>query len=224
MKFRPFSQSAKGRLQIVFAALLISLCGPIGIELMRALQVAPYPQFLTPVAQWLLSLFFVLPIMWVVAALASPFLSIYYVFKPQQRHMLSACSAIWLTSWAGLPLSRSIRPLRDAGLASSTQRAKPLIAALEHYRKAHGDYPEQLHDLVPAYTSSVPSTGMLGYPKFHYRKTAAGSPFRTYELKVRTPGGGINFDSLVYWPEKSYPPRMYGGSIERINDWAYVHE
>jgi hypothetical protein len=34
----------------------------------------------------------------------------------------------------------------------------------------------------------------------------------------------LQFDSLVYWPERTYPDFMYGGGVERIGDWVYVHE
>lgn len=35
---------------------------------------------------------------------------------------------------------------------------------------------------------------------------------------------GINFDVFVYWPEGNYPDSMYGGWVERIGHWAYMHE
>jgi hypothetical protein len=45
-----------------------------------------------------------------------------------------------------------------------------------------------------------------------------------WELKVDCPTGYINWDVFFYWPTKAYPNHIYGGSVERINDWAYVHE
>ena len=43
-------------------------------------------------------------------------------------------------------------------------------------------------------------------------------------LVVFTPGGGINFDRMLYFPKQNYPRSGYGGGIERVRDWAYVHE
>ena len=41
---------------------------------------------------------------------------------------------------------------------------------------------------------------------------------------IGCPSGGINFDVFVDWPERVYPMSMYGGGVERIKNWAYVHE
>lgn len=45
-----------------------------------------------------------------------------------------------------------------------------------------------------------------------------------WELLVSCSRGGLNWDVFVYWPGQRYPAYLYGGSIERIGDWAYVHE
>jgi len=29
---------------------------------------------------------------------------------------------------------------------------------------------------------------------------------------------------MLYFPKKDYPEKGYGGSLERVGDWAYVHE
>lgn len=34
----------------------------------------------------------------------------------------------------------------------------------------------------------------------------------------------LGFLVFVYWPQEIYPNYMYGGNVERINGWAYVHE
>ena len=33
-----------------------------------------------------------------------------------------------------------------------------------------------------------------------------------------------DFLPTVYWPEGNDPDLMYGGGVERIGTWAYVHE
>ena len=46
----------------------------------------------------------------------------------------------------------------------------------------------------------------------------------TWELHVDCTSGGINFDVFFYWPSHEYPDEIYGGCVQRIEEWAYVHE
>ena len=39
-----------------------------------------------------------------------------------------------------------------------------------------------------------------------------------------SPNGIMDFDVFFYWPSETYPDAIYGGVVERIGDWAYVHE
>jgi hypothetical protein len=34
----------------------------------------------------------------------------------------------------------------------------------------------------------------------------------------------MNWDMFLYFPKQNYPKAGYGGWLERIEDWAYVHE
>jgi len=43
-------------------------------------------------------------------------------------------------------------------------------------------------------------------------------------LQVYCPGPVKNFDTFLYFPNLNYPKEGYGGLIERVGDWAYVHE
>jgi hypothetical protein len=105
-----------------------------------------------------------------------------------------------------------------------TRRAENLITAIEAYNSAKGFYPNSLDDLVPEFIASIPNTGLAGYPEFKYSVAKPGTLFRTYEILVETPSGGINWDVFVYWPEGGYPDLFYGGVPELIGKWAYVHE
>jgi hypothetical protein len=49
-------------------------------------------------------------------------------------------------------------------------------------------------------------------------------PSTPWELRVPCSHGLMNWDVFFYWPARRYPKHAYGGSIERIGDWAYVHE
>ena len=101
----------------------------------------------------------------------------------------------------------------------------PLITAIGDYEKDHGEYPWALHELVPGYIQEIPETGMKNYPEYRY---FAGKGARDYEenpwVIVMNSGYGMGFDLFMYFPLQNYPERGYGGSIERLGDWAYVHE
>jgi len=45
-----------------------------------------------------------------------------------------------------------------------------------------------------------------------------------WELRVHCSIGFLNWDVFFYWPTQDYPDGIYGGAVERIADWAYVHE
>ena len=137
---------------------------------------------------------------------------------------------VWLASWLNFaPLFWGIKtqqfwPQRRAGLQQATARARPLIGAIEQFRLENKRVPHTLQELVPNYLAEIPQTGMAAYPQFLYDRNApAEGYFQTYEVKVRT-GFGFAYDSFNYWPEGDYPAQMYGGRIERVGDWAYLHE
>jgi hypothetical protein len=54
----------------------------------------------------------------------------------------------------------------------------------------------------------------------HYRigneakEKYAGNP---WALSVFTPGGGINFDRMLYFPNQNYPTHGYGGTLQPIS-------
>lgn len=106
------------------------------------------------------------------------------------------------------------------------QRSDPLVEAIHAYEKKQGEAPKALADLVPGYLSAVPSTGVGSSPEFHYfRATGTNSVMGDrWTLRVRPPQVGIGFDTLFYIPSEDYPKRGYGGTIETVGRWAYVHE
>lgn len=147
-----------------------------------------------------------------------------------QRHRRRA--AYWLVlsvlfiscCVAGIVLGHKTRMV---GMRAFAQRSQPLIAAVRKYERDHSGPPQSLNDLVPDYLPTVPGTGMMAYPEFRYLTgTEAKDRFanNAWVLSVATPLGGINWDMMLYFPDQNYPDRGYGGSLERVDDWAYVHE
>jgi hypothetical protein len=132
-----------------------------------------------------------------------------------------------LASWASLNV---FFHLRRYGAQRTAERAEVVIEALERYRFNEGEYPESLGQLVPAYLTEIPSTGMSLYPQFEYvpplresAKEESARLFQTYELSVHL-FELLQYDRFVYWPEGGYPELMYSGGVERIGAWAYLHE
>jgi hypothetical protein len=132
----------------------------------------------------------------------------------------------WVLTFASLVAGLLIGThVRGRAFRRLARNCVTLVDAIESHNRSKGRYPAGLSELVPAFIADIPSTGLLGYGPIKYRLPATtGSLFRHYELSVSCGGRGINFDSFVYWPEASYPKHMYGGWVESIDRWAYVHE
>jgi hypothetical protein len=116
---------------------------------------------------------------------------------------------------------------RTMGMESFAQRSQPLINAIEKYELDNSAPPRSLYDLVPDYIPAVPSTGMMAYPEFRYHvgdEAKEQYAYNAWALSVFTPSGGINFDMMLYFPNRNYPQHGYGGWLEAVGDWAYVHE
>jgi hypothetical protein len=88
---------------------------------------------------------------------------------------------------------RGVLGWRDRRIRQESPRTcygAPVVAALDRYRREHGDYPTSLGDLVPAYMAGselrAPEASMLRYP-FEYRADSG-----SYELLVRYVDPGMN--------------------------------
>ena len=161
------------------------------------------------------------------AVLAIPVLIICLFFQRTRRQSLSflMLSVLFIPCCiGGIVLGDKTR---KAGMQSFSQRSQSLITAINEYERDHSAPPQSLNDLVPDYIPAVPSTGMMAYPEYRYhtgdeaKEQYADNP---WALSVSTPSGGINFDMMLYFPNQIYPEHGYGGWLERIGDWAYVHE
>ncbi len=114
-----------------------------------------------------------------------------------------------------------------SGWEAFTERSLPLIQAIKAYERDHSAPPKRLDDLVPDYLPVVPDTGIRACPEFHYhsgdiaRKQYEGNP---WVLWFPTPVFGVGFDEMLYFPKQNYPKVGYGGGLERVGDWAYLHE
>ncbi len=106
-----------------------------------------------------------------------------------------------------------------------TVRFQPLTGAIEAFRKDRGAYPARLDELVPEYIKEIPNTRMIGYSEYVYSLPSEDPECKKYSIMIPCSIGLLmNSDSFIYWPEETYPEYIYGGKVERIGKWAYVHE
>lgn len=119
----------------------------------------------------------------------------------------------------------SRQKIRMQGMAAAAERSQNLIAAIEQFEFDEGQPPRTLSELVPAYLPEIPGTGMQAYPAFEYyvgdiaRERYVENP---WVLRVFTPQLLMSLDELFYLPRQNYAE--YGASVERVGDWAYLHE
>lgn len=116
--------------------------------------------------------------------------------------------------------------IRMSAFASFADRSVPLVTAIKAYEQTHGKPPDSLDALIPEFLSAIPHTGMGAYPNYQYAVAEGayrdGNP---WTLVVHTPTGVIDFDELFYYPLQNYPSyRWETNRVERIRDWAYLHE
>lgn len=169
--------------------------------------------------------------LWMMAAffgvLATPVLLGMLFWAPHRRTALLYLFQIWCLLLpcfvAGSLWGRSIRMREMAALA---RRSRPLVEAIEQYEDDHRQPPELLSSLTPRYLAEPPTTGMAAYPTYLYLNGAEAERFggNDWVLIVDTPISLLGFDRLMYFPNQEYPANGYGGSLQRLEDWAYVHE
>lgn len=78
--------------------------------------------------------------------------------------------------------------------------------------------------MVPEFLERIPKTGMGTYPDYKYWTGSDSFDGNPWALIVSAPSGPLNFDQFMYFPLTNYPATGYGGWLERVGDWAYVHE
>jgi hypothetical protein len=190
------------------------------IVLAEYIAVAPIgTDFLLGIATFaifpLLAAFFALPVSIVLLFLRS--------YRLIGLKIFLACVIYLIVGIAGVRLSVEIRHNGFVGLA---QRSRPLVMAIQQFEAKHGKPPENLEQLVPEFLPDVPNTGIEAYPNYEYIVVSDRTVYEgnSWILKVRTPSGGINWDIFLYFPKQNYPKVGYGGWLEPVEDWAYVHE
>jgi hypothetical protein len=161
------------------------------------------------------------------AAVAGLLIALVAVVRKGHRaravRVLGLSAAVVAGSVIGIWLGPIHRMERVRQVATS---AMPLVRAIQAFERGEGRPPHDLTELVPRHIEVIPSTGMRGYAEWDYIRGADARAYgeNSWVLLVHTGGPGVNFDLLMYFPNQQYPEVGYGGSIERVGAWAYVHE
>jgi hypothetical protein len=148
-------------------------------------------------------------------------------FRRVRRHATTIiiCGLLCLT--IGFSALRLLWPIRRAAFEKLAERSAPLVAAIHSFHQANGRPPKGLEELVPQFIDRVPTTGMPAYPHYCY---SGGDQSNRWEgnawvVYVNTSSGFPNFDMFMYFPKQNYPQKNRDGDkLERIRDWAYLHE
>jgi hypothetical protein len=201
---------------------LVAYCASpvVLLPLVEYLAVAPVGSHAFLMLEGLLVPLLLIAAAWVVIPLV-------LIFFPKHRAVAARnfTGAVVLlgSSFVGFMLGGEIR---QDGFERLAARSAPLVEAIRSYEAKHGQPPPDLAALVPDFLPAVPGTGIGAYPEYTYYVGEKARRFNDnpWALEVFTPSGGINFDTFLYFPLQNYPKHGHGGSLERIGDWAYVHE
>ncbi|HET9314683.1 MAG TPA: hypothetical protein VFQ51_03800 [Vicinamibacteria bacterium] len=112
--------------------------------------------------------------------------------------------------------------LRALGFRLAARRATPLVAAIHAYERATGGPPAQLSVLVPGYLPELPTH--IPPVELIAGGEAARYGGNRWVLVAQVGFGILNWDEFLYFPNQQYPSEGFGGHLERMGDWAYVHE
>ncbi len=91
----------------------------------------------------------------------APVYSCMAILRKAPRGYLPFALLALFVSVVSLPISWHISFGRNWGLERITERAQPLIEAIESYEATEGAYPPDLQALVPGYIEEIPYTGAV---------------------------------------------------------------
>lgn len=114
--------------------------------------------------------------------------------------------------------------VRTACFRALGERSMPLVNAIVNFSQVKHRPPKELTELVPNFIPQIPTTGMGAYPEYQYEVFDDKGSASLWELRVPCSVGMLNWDVFFYWPREKYPSHIYGGWVEAMGKWAYVHE
>lgn len=132
------------------------------------------------------------------------------------------------TTLAALPLTllgiNFGERVRHQAFVQLAGRSAPLVRAIHDFEALRGRPPAELEELIPQFLPVVPGTGLCAYPDYLLLTGEDARRFEGNPWVLLVPVGSLDFDKFLYLPRQNYPERGFGGWIQRMGEWAYVHE
>jgi hypothetical protein len=123
---------------------------------------------------------------------------VYLKVKKRKKDQVS----FWYALFVVLPLFAFLsKPIENFGKVigrkSVISNARPIIQAIEMFKKEKSVYPKDLGSLVPAYLNIIPDPGVMGTRGFGYKPTQD-----TYEVYFTDCMSlGFNWEVVIYNPK-----------------------
>lgn len=114
--------------------------------------------------------------------------------------------------------------LRHQAFVELSQRSAPVVTAIQEFVRQRGQPPTALEDLVPDFLPELPETGLCAYPNYTLLSGEKAQRFEANPWVLMVSVGSLDFDVFLYLPLQNYPAHGFGGVVERMGDWGYVHE
>lgn len=156
--------------------------------------------------------------------LAVPVSLVLLPFRETRPYAVSilACGPVYVL--IGVALIHVAASVRMNAFHRLADRSEPVVNAIHRFVEKEGRPPADLEELVPDFLPQIPQTGMPAYPTYWYSTESNQWDGNPWVLYVICPSSGNNFDRFMYFPKQNYPDKGYGGFLERVGKWAYVHE
>lgn len=160
-----------------------------------------------------------LPAWWACAiAVLSGIIGLFSRFR-QLALLVMTCCLIFITTYYVSAYFSSM--VRRSNYIAAAVRGTEIVKAIFQYQEDHGAPPANLQQLSPAYIKGIPDTGLAVAPHFEYHFYGKNAP--QWELTLQQ-SDLPNADTLVYWPGANYPAYLPEGTIEKLGQWAFVHD
>ena len=171
-----------------------------------------------------LCMYLVIPLLGIFILIPASLIGLIFRFSRKACFVILLCCIVY---YGGATIcGRIAERIRMAAFHELAERSDPLVQAIKNYEVQYEKPPARLADLVPEFLPRISGTGMGAYPGYKYMVGDEAQKFAedAWCLVVYTPLGGLNWDMFIYFPNQNYPEQGYGGNLEKVRDWAYVHE
>lgn len=113
---------------------------------------------------------------------------------------------------------------RRAKFREAANRGEPLITGIRKYAKEKGRQPASMNELVPAYVTAIPATGIIRSPQFSYVSrvsNASGNSNRSM-LYLSIPDFFTEWRCLWWSSDGRWDPSPRMTEFFKIGEWSVL--